>query len=75
MRKFLLILTSILFSTAALAATKYKNISDSKLETDARAALYKQYPTLTDHYIELLWGYKALELYYEDRGEHISYEM
>jgi hypothetical protein len=76
MRKFILTLILALCSAAVLAAaTKYENISDPKLEVDAKAALRKQYPALTDHDVELLWGYKAVELYYKDRGEKVSYEM
>ena len=78
MRKFALILVLSLLSalaTTAFAATKYENISDPKLEVDAKAALRKQYHTLPDHDVELLWGYKAVELYNKDRGLSNSQEM
>jgi hypothetical protein len=74
-QKFAFILILAFFSAVAHTSSKYENINDPKLEIDAKADLHKKYPALNDNDIELLWGYKAVDLYYKDRGERAYYEM
>jgi len=65
---FTALLLSVLISPAFSAGYKYEKIDSVNLVKDAKAVLKQKYPSLTQHDIELLYGFVAVRMYNDERG-------
>jgi hypothetical protein len=73
MKQYLLAVILAVSSAAFAAPFKYASIDSPNLEKDARALLKTEYPSLTEHDVELLYGYVAVRLYNQERGIETTY--
>jgi hypothetical protein len=69
MKKLIISFILIMATVGVFAKTyKYGSIDSKNLQNDAIAYLHTKNPTLTQHDLELLYGYVAVRLYNAERG-------